>query len=100
MKQYQSAAEKQRAYRDRKRAGTLPPKPPRATPRPKSRPQRLAAVEAELRDLSDGYRHWFDGLPENLAGSQLAADLEQIVDQLENLADEVAAMEPPRGFGR
>jgi len=98
-KRYASAAEKQRAYRERRldpqATAPLPPKPKR-----RSHSSRLVAVELELRDLADAYRNWRDTMPENMGDSQLAEDLEEVTEQLDNLADEVNALEPPRGFGR
>jgi hypothetical protein len=61
-----------------------------------SRPARLQAVEVELRALAGEYQHWLSALPANLADSALAADLEQASEQLEDLADELSAIDLPR----
>ncbi len=98
-RKYSSPAQRQQAYRARQQADHQAP-PPRRLPKPRSRAVRLLAGEDELRDLAEGYLTWRDAMPENLSTSQLADDLEQLVEQLENLADEVGALDPPRGFGR
>lgn len=94
---YKNAAEKQRAYRDRLRAQGLVLAPPRpGTPKPLSRPARLAAIEAALRELATEYGSWLGALPTNLAESQLAEQLSEIAESLDAIADEVGALEPPR----
>lgn len=99
-KKYASAAEKQRAYRQRQRSGNRPPVPVSARPSRKSRPERLRAIEDELRDLAAGYRNWLEAMPANLSDTELADRLGAIGEQLETLADEVGELDPPRGFGR
>lgn len=101
-KKYASAAEKQRAYRQRQRSSNRPPAPVPVSVRPrrKSRPERLRAIEDELRDLAAGYQHWLETLPANLSDTELADRLGAIAEQLETLADEVGELDPPRGFGR
>jgi len=99
-RKYSSAAEKQHAYRERRRGDNHPPVPVSVRPRQKSRPARLQAIEAELRDLATGYQHWLETMPANLSDTDLAERLEAIAQQLETLADEVGDLDPPRGFGR
>lgn len=99
-RKYTSAAEKQRAYRDRQLPVTQTHALPSLKPKRFSRPARLTLVEVELRNLAEEYRAWLDAMPENLASSQLAEELAQFAEHLEQLADEVIALEPPRGFGR
>lgn len=98
-RKYESAAEKQAAYRDRLADNQALARRIKRPPR-KSRPERLAAVSDELRELAEGYQHWLDSLPENLSSSDMAEDLEQVIGQLEALAGEVDSLDPPRGFGR
>lgn len=94
---YQSAAEKQRAYRERLRSqGATPTAPKPVKPQRRSRPERLAAIETAVRDLVDEYQAWLDGIPENLAGGSLADDLRETIRQLETVADDLMAVEPPR----
>ena len=99
-RKYASAAEKQRAYRQRQRSSNRPPVQVSTRPRRKSRPERLRAIEDELRDLADGYQHWLEAMPPNQSGSELAETLATIAEQLETMADEVGDLDPPRGFGR
>ena len=101
-RKYKDAAERQRAYRERLKAGERPTSPPAKPAKPKrqSRPQRLAAIEEAVRDLAGEYQSWLENLPENLTGSALADDLQETVRQLEAIADDLAAVDPPRGFGR
>ncbi|MBI4318748.1 MAG: hypothetical protein HY675_09680 [Chloroflexi bacterium] len=98
-RKYESAAEKQAAYRDRLADNQFLARRIKRPPR-KSRPERLAAVSDELRELARGYQHWLDTLPDNLSSSDLAEQLEQVIEQLEGLAADVDSIDPPRGFGR
>lgn len=94
---YNTAAEKQKAYRDRLRAQglALAPLRPKVPKRP-SRTARLAAIEAALRELAVEYGTWLEALPDNLAESQLADQLSEIAERLDAIADEVGELEPPR----
>lgn len=60
-----------------------------------SRPARLRALEKELRQLAQEYQGWLDALPENLSESDMAAKLEETIEALENIADDVWAIDPP-----
>ena len=63
----------------------------------RSRPQRWHDAVAELVALPDQYRDWFEALPEATRDGATGEALQAIVDlDLE----ELAAIEPPRGFGR
>ena len=93
-----TAAARQKAYQDRLRAGTTPVPP--ATKRRPSRPKRLEALVAAIHGLADEYRDWREALPDNLAESALAEQLDEISGQLEQLADDLDALDLPRGFGR
>lgn len=102
-KKYANAAERQRAHRQRVKerlAGLQPvvlsPQPPRKPARPK----RLAVVEAELQALIKEYGAWLNAMPANLEESDLAQQLQETIDQLQEALDAVASIEPPRGFGR
>ena len=102
---YETAADRQRAYRDRQRPGPSDKveKPTGATSaksRGPSRVQRLAAIEAGLRQLVTEYEQWRDAMPANLAESTLAGQLTQVVSQLETMADDLQELDLPRGFGR
>jgi len=94
---YESAAEKQKAYRERLRAGGLLVAAPRQSKsKQPSRPAQLKAIEALLRALATEYTDWLNALPDNLAESQLAEQLSEVAEALDGIADEVASLEPPR----
>jgi hypothetical protein len=63
----------------------------------RSRAQRWHEAVAVLTALQAGYRAWLEALPENLQDTATAQAL-QAIDELD--LDELAAIEPPRGFGR
>ena len=63
----------------------------------RSRAQRWCDIVAELLTLQAEYAAWSDGLPDNLRDSAIAEALQAIVDL--DLGD-LAAIVPPRGFGR
>jgi hypothetical protein len=95
---YASAAEKQKAYRERLNSRTEPQRTAFSKPatRRLSRPQRLQRIEDGVRTLAEEYASWLSALPENLAGSAAAEQLEVTIGQLESIADDLAAIEPPR----
>jgi hypothetical protein len=63
----------------------------------RSRPQRWHDAVAELLALQADYAAWYDALPEATRDSATGEALEAII---ELDLDELAAIEPPRGFGR
>jgi hypothetical protein len=63
----------------------------------RSRLQHWHDAVAELLDLQAGYATWLDALPESLRGTATAEALQAIID-LD--LDILAAIEPPRGYGR
>ena len=63
----------------------------------RSRVQRWRDAVAELVDIQSDCAVWLDALPEPLHGTATAEALQAIVD-LD--LDELAAIEPPRGYGR
>ena len=79
----------------------------RATARPVIRYRRAADHRSRARRwheavnvllaLQAEYRAWLEALPDNLQDSATAQAL-QAIDELD--LDELAAIEPPRGFGR
>ena len=90
------AAEKQRRYRERRKAGM----PPVRTRRPldrRSKPQRWRDAVETLVALQAAYREWHARLPENLLATRLGEKLEIIAElDLEALQD----IDPPQGYGR
>ena len=93
---YANAAEKQRAYRERHRDGHGPAPSSRPKPRRKSRPERLEYLESEIRTLAEEYQDWLGAMPENLTEGRIAEELQEVIDQLQAIADDLAAIEPPR----
>lgn len=102
-KKFANAAERQRAHRQRLRerlAGLAPaPAAPKSIRKP-SRPTRLARVAEELQTLTDEYQNWFENIPDNLAGGDTAARLEETVAHLQAALEEIDQADPPRGYGR
>ena len=93
-----SNAERQARYRARQLDGSPAPlQRPRKPVDRRSRPQRWRDAVAELLALQVGYAAWLDSLPGNLQDSSMAEALRAVVElDLETLA----AIEPPRGYGR
>ena len=93
-----TGAERQARYRQRQADNRATPA--RRLPRPirqASRPQQWHGAVATLRRLQAEYAAWLDALPEALRDDATGEALQAIVDlDLE----ELASIEPPRGFGR
>ena len=91
-----SGAERQARYRARlaqpAQAGRKP-----AAPRILPRPQRWHAAVAALLALQAEYAAWYDAIPEATRDGPTGEALVAIIEL--DLA-ELAAIEPPRGFGR
>jgi hypothetical protein len=93
-----SNAQRQARYRARRAAAKpLPAIPCRRPIRPPSRPQRWHAAVSVLIPTQAEYAAWYDALPESLHSSPTAEALRAIIEL--NL-DELAAIDPPRGYGR
>ena len=90
-----TGAERQARYRAR-HAGMAIVRYRRPADR-RSRPQRWHDAVAELVALQDEYRDWFEALPDATRDGATGDALQAILD-LD--LDEIAAIEPPRGFGR
>ena len=92
-----SNAERQARYRARHKN----PRPPATIRRPsvdrRSRSARWRDAVAELLALQIEYAAWLDALPDSLRGSATAEALQEIV---ELDLDDLAAIMPPRGYGR
>ena len=90
-----SNAERQRRFRERRKAGQ--PRIHYRRPQDRrSRPQRWRDAVQTLVDLQAEYQDWLDNLPESLQASMLAERLEAICEY--DFGD-LEALEPPRGFG-
>ena len=90
-------AERQARYRARR----LALQPPLTLKRPpavrRSRPKRWNDALAEMFAVQAECAAWFDALPESLRDSATAVALQEIID-LD--LDAIAAVQPPRGYGR
>jgi len=89
-------AERQARYRAA-RAADLPVIHHRRAVDRRSRARRWHDAVAALLALQAEYRAWLEALPDNLQEGATAEAL-QAIDDLD--LDELAAIEPPRGFGR
>ena len=93
-----SDAERQARYRARHLAKQAPPVVRYRRPADRrSRAQRWCDAVAELLALQAEYAAWSDSLPESLRDGATAEALHAIVD-LD--LDDLAAIVPPRGYGR
>jgi len=93
-----SNAERQARYRARHQA--TPPLSARRQRQPvdrRSLAEQWRATVAALLLLQSKYADWLDAIPETLLETTTGEALQAIVD-LD--LDELAALEPPRGFGR
>jgi hypothetical protein len=95
-----SGAERQARYRARHNdvallAQAVTPRP--AKPRVPPRPRRWQAAVTELVALQAEYAAWLDAVPEATRDGATGEALQAIVDL--DLS-EIAAIQPPRGFGR
>jgi hypothetical protein len=93
-----SNAERQARWRSKHQAAA--PSVVIRTRRPvdrRGRVQRWRDAVGELVDIQSDCAAWLDALPESLRGTATAEALQAIID-LD--LDELAATEPPRGYGR
>jgi hypothetical protein len=93
-----SNAERQARYRARREADQAAPVVRYRRPADRrTRGQRWHDTIAGLLTLRAEYAAWYDALPDSLRDTPTAAALQAIVD-LD--LDELAAIAPPRGYGR
>ncbi len=90
-------AERQARYRARKAEQARTTIRYRRPADRRTQPQRWHAAVAELLALQAEYTAWADALPEALRDTTTAEALQTIADL--DLSD-LAAIEPPRGYGR
>lgn len=93
-----SNAERQARFRARRQT----PQPPLTTKRSpavarRSRSKRWNDALAEMFAIQTECAAWFDALPESLRDSATAEALQEMID-LD--LDAIAAVQPPRGYGR
>ncbi len=91
-----TAAEKQRRYRERKKAGDRPVHYRRPGDR-RSRPQRWRDAVDTLIELQEEYSEWKDQLPESLQDTALGEKLDAMVELDLGAIEDI---EPPLGYGR
>lgn len=93
-----SNAERQARWRERRRSGQTPAaaRPSPAIDR-RPRPRRWHDAVSELLDLQASYAAWLEALPETLRDTATGEALRAIAGL--DLG-ELAAIEPPRGYGR
>ena len=100
---YGSRAEQQQAYRQRLQArlqGQPVPAKIAKRPRAPSRPARLTALLEAVEELQAEYEQWLDNLPPGINESPLAERLQETIEQLTSVAEILAEVNPPKGFGR
>jgi hypothetical protein len=90
-----SNAERQRRYRERRKAQAPVVRYRRPVDR-RSRPERWRDAVETLRALQEEYQAWLDNLPESLQSSALAEKLEEVC----TLDLDALDIDLPRGFGR
>lgn len=103
-RQYANAAERLRAFRSRQKEEAAPKGAPKPVPvKPKrraSRPARLAAMENEAQAFIDELQAWRDSLPDSFQESALASKLDDAIEKFSEVAETLADIDLPRGFGR
>ena len=92
-----SNAERQARWRARQSVPQPPPAIKQPRPPRRSRTKRWNDALAELRAVQAECAAWFDALPESLREGVTAEALQAVTD-LD--LDEIAAVQPPKGFGR
>jgi hypothetical protein len=93
-----TGAERAKRYRERKAQGERPVRWRKPADR-RSAPQRWADAVAELGDIIDTWEAWREAMPQSLEMSPTAEKLDQAI-ALRGLVEELAALDPPRGYGR
>jgi hypothetical protein len=96
---YASAAERQKAYRERNALTASEPKTPGKI-RKASRPARLRSIESEIQVLLREYEEWAGRLPDSLESTAQADCLAETIERLEIAAQVLEEIQPPLGFGR
>lgn len=97
---YASAAERQKAYRDRAVIRQPPAAGPKQAKRGPSRPARLQALITTVLALKAEYEGWHARMPDFREGSDEETRVAETIDLLEQAADLLSEIDPPRGYGR
>lgn len=93
-----SDAERQRRYRERRKAGEKLIRYRRPRDR-RSRPQQWADAVDTLLSILDDYQQWRDSQPPGLEGSATTERIDAVLE-LRDLVEQLEAAELPKGFGR
>ena len=93
-----TGAERQARLRAKQAAGAKPVRYRRPADR-RSRPKIWTDAVEALSQCLDAYQAWRDALPENLADSAIAEQLDQLLELREHV-DALEAAALPKGFGR
>lgn len=99
-RQYATAAERQKAYMARLKAGVPAPAARKRPARQLSRPKRIEALLSDAEDLLQDYQEWQESMPENLKEGGTGEKLQDTIDGLEQVVELLQNIEVPRGFGR
>jgi transposase len=97
---YATAAERQKAYRERHKEGHERQEPIKRHPKPPSRPKRLEVLLQEVETLLASYTDWLEAIPESLQDSSQAERLQETIDSLEQVVELLSGIIAPKGFGR
>jgi len=97
---YSSSAERQKAYRARARTPGPAPSAPQKKRREPSRPKQLAEIADRVQRVLASYEDWRDQLPESIEGTSQADKVADTIEKLSAVADLMADIDPPLGFGR
>ena len=99
-RQYATAAERQKAYIARLKAGVPAPVARKRPARQLSRPKRIEALRAEAEDLLLSYQDWLENMPESLQEGETGEKLQDTITALESVVAALESIEAPKGFGR
>lgn len=98
---HETAAARQKAYRARVRIAPRPnPAPLQKKRRQPSRPKQLAELDEKISALLASYEDWRDQMPDSLESSAQVEKLTDTVEKLSAMAEILADIDPPLGFGR
>lgn len=98
---YANAADRQKAHRQRA-AGEASPAPSAGQAKQKklTRPMRLSAAVAAVRELQEEYQRWLDSLLDFQEGSELEERLTETIELMDQALEVLAEIQLPKGFGR
>ena len=95
-----SDAERQKLYRERRKASAKPVVVRYRKPADRrSKPRQWEDAVNTLLELLEGYQDWRDNLPPALGGSVTAERLDAVLELREQV-EQLQGVELPKGFGR